>query len=198
MVMKDLSWYITKGLYDFVTGLANHTIGGMKQKTDGTPAAEGQQVRVVSVTPTLENGRDSEERAGESDARRQNRGSEERDAQSSRNSRSDSPERTVNDWDAFMKYEDAVTSGRLLTLRFKTQYRDAENASFELTFPLSTHGHDDEEAFLKSVRTYINRAAASSSEEHDRWLGPDRNVAGFLVKLMVPTNSPSFAENESD
>ena len=83
------------------------------------------------------------------------------------------------------------------SLRFKTQYRDAENASLELTFPLSTHGHDDEEAFMNSVRAHIDRAAAGSSEERDRWLGPDRNVAGWLVKVLVPV-APGGAAHETE
>ena len=198
MVMKDLSWYITKFVYEFITGLAKRLSELLIKKTDQPTAAEGQlDLHRVSVMPTMPNGRESELRAIENDAQTQDNGSEERNAQISRHNTGSSPERTSKDWDAYMLYDGAATSGRLLTLRFSTTYTDAENARFETTFALKTHGHDDEEAFMNSVRAHIDRAAAGSSEERDRWLGPDRNVAGWLVKVLVPV-APGGAAHETE
>ena len=97
-------------------------------------------------------------------------------------------ERTFESWDAFVKFDGAsrrITSGRSITVRFKTTYME-DNATFEASFPISTRGSDNEEAFLEHVCTHINTAAQSAGEEHDRWLGPDRNLSGFLVKSLMP------------
>ena len=98
------------------------------------------------------------------------------------------PERTVESWDAFVKFDGASrhsTSGRSITVRFKTTYTE-RNATFEASFQISTRGCEDEEAFLEHVCRHINTAAQSAGEEHDRWLGPDRNLSGFLVKSLMP------------
>ena len=87
-----------------------------------------------------------------------------------------------------MKFDGASrhsTSGRSIIVRFKTTYKE-DNAMFEASFPISTRGCEDEEAFFKNVCRHINTAAQSAGEEHDRWLGPDRNLSGFLVKLLMP------------
>ena len=90
-----------------------------------------------------------------------------------------------------MKFDGASrhsTSGRIIIVRFKTTCKE-DNATFEASLPISTRGYDDEEAFLEHVCRHINTAAQSAGEEHDRWLGPDRNLSGFLVKLLMPQGS---------
>ena len=96
------------------------------------------------------------------------------------------PVRTAESWDGFIKFVGAEpSSDQTLTLRFSTTY-DADNATFEATFPVDTFGHyDDPEAFLQHVCQKIDATVASSPEEYDKWMGPDRNIHGFLLKLML-------------
>ena len=95
--------------------------------------------------------------------------------------------RTADSWDGFIKFVGAEpSSDQKLTLRLSTTY-DADNATFKATFPIDdlSGRQNDPEGFLHEVCQKIEATVEAAPDEYDKWMGPDRNIHEFLIKLLM-------------
>ena len=178
LLAKDMSWLMAEAVFD-VMGKVNKRLLLEVEKRRASRTEEDQQ------QPTLADGLANRSTSSSGDPTASSRTSTILSIKDITDNIDSA--RTADSWDGFIKFVCAEpSSDQKLTLRLSTTY-DSDNATFEATFPIDdlSGRHDDPEAFLRHVCQQIEATVAAAPDEYDRWMGPDRNIHEFLIKLLM-------------